>query len=444
MARIFLSFFNGIQCEDDENVMPAFYEAFCNGLKQNGNDVFVVMHLYWGKNLGKAPALLLKEIKNFNPDLIILFNNAFYDLSKDFDCPIVVYGVDSPLYYSNKECLKKNPQRYTIFELQEASAETLRQDFNIPAENIHILPFFTEIRAENKEFKRNICFIGTKFGNNVQNCINRFMIGKPNDALKNEYITLIQKVRENPFIDEDKLLEDVHSIKLIKCFDKKDIIMSLSTYQRLQTLDAVSDLGLEIWGTSNWASDNFGLPYLNLCYNSEQVYSILHNQEIYNTSRIGISISHLQAKEGFPWRILDIMASNACLVSDYHKSFEKYFPKLKLPCYGNQFEAREVCSKLLKDEAWRRDIVLQSQEIVNKNYRFENTLKKIEDCLGFNLHSKQEGSLKISDINRWLMPNINENESCRKVDIKLLSLHNKYRFKVWKHLDKKLRKKGII
>ena len=89
-------------------------------------------------------------------------------------------------------------------ENQEASAKTLKQDFSVSAKNIHIVPFFSEIHAEEKDFERNICFIGTKFCNDEPNCINSFMNSKPTKDEIQKYKKLIQKVKDEPFIDEDE------------------------------------------------------------------------------------------------------------------------------------------------------------------------------------------------------------------------------------------------
>lgn len=450
MAKIFIAFYNGLKNADSLHAMPIFYEAFCDGLKQHGNDVLVIMHSYWNKDLRKIPSSLLQRIQNFNPDLIILFNNAFYDLSKNFDCPIVIYDVDSPLFYANKEILKQNPDRYIFFENQESACETLKSDFRVPAKNIRILPFFSEVKAEDVEQKHNICFIGTKFGCNGRYCLHKFMDTKPSDDERKEYLRLMHKVEEHPQWPLKKLLEDVRSKKIKNCFNLNDIITILSAYKRNQTLAAVEDLGLDIWGTPNWANENFGFPYLN--YHAEPIYSLAHNQEIYNISKIGISIAHVQAKEAFPWRILDIMASNACLVTDYHEGFAKYFPELKLPCFNNQFEARDWCIKLLKDPAMRRDIVLQSQEIVNKKYRFKNTLQIMQDYLGISLEAQGEGKLlfeRLEKILKWQETTNEETAQKRGVNQyfenrKHISIWDKYCYKIWKHLDKKLKKKGLI
>ena len=410
MAKIFISFFNGVKGTDCKDAMPAFYETFCEGLVKAGNDLLIVMHSMFNKDFETIPEKLLTKKKTFDPDLIFLFNNKFYDLSDNFECPIIIYDVDSPLYYSNKDKLKNNPNRYFYFESQTDICEVLKKDFKVDSKNILMVPFFTEIREEPLEKKYNICFIGSKFHGTSKNYINLFMQDSPNDRERQQYSHLLEKVNSNPFLTQDEILEGITSCKIKKNFDINNAIFALSTEKRLKTLIFISDLGLNIWGTSNWGTDNYNMPHLNLSFDARPVYSLKHNQDIYNSSKIGISISHLQATSGFPWRVADIMASDACLVTDYHADFNKYFPHFKkhfwnheLPCFDNPMEARKLCEKLLKNDRMREDIVVHCNEIINKNYRFSNVLKVMADFLPVSIVNKDKlGTKELLLLEEWL------------------------------------------
>jgi len=80
------------------------------------------------------------------------------------------------------------------------------------------------------------------------------------------------------------------------------------------------------------------------------------------------------------------MASNACLVTDYHSDFKKVFGNIELPIYESESEAYEVCRRLINDESRRKDIVLRCQEVINEKYRFKHFLAKIEEYIGVKLH----------------------------------------------------------
>ena len=166
MAKIFTAFFNGIDDPNDIYGLPCFFDGFLQGLIDNGNDVLAFQYKTFFMDFSKHNTLLsakIEEIKKFNPDLIILFNNSFCDLTNDFDCPIIIYEVDSPLYYKNRESLLKNRDRYKFFVPQTDTMKYLREEWKIKEKNILYTPFFSSVQAVNLPFKTNISFIGTKF-----------------------------------------------------------------------------------------------------------------------------------------------------------------------------------------------------------------------------------------------------------------------------------------
>ena len=131
MAKILVAFFNCNKDKNNPDAMPIFYEAFVKGLDRAGNQVAVFSHSFFGIDFGKIDAKTATAIKQFEPDICIIFNNSFFDLSEVVDCPIVIYEVDSPRYFSNKDNIKKNPERFLYFIFQEDSRRTLKEDFGV-------------------------------------------------------------------------------------------------------------------------------------------------------------------------------------------------------------------------------------------------------------------------------------------------------------------------
>ena len=127
-----------------------------------------------------------------------------------------------------------------------------------------------------------------------------------------------------------------------------------------------------------------------MSYRNKTVYSLKHNEDIYNSSKIGININHLQAIEGFSWRVCDILASNACLVTEYRPTIEQYFPNVGILTFTSPFEARQQCLKLLANENLRQDIIEKSHEIIEKKFRFNNFLEKFENFLGISFSNHQQ------------------------------------------------------
>ncbi len=383
--NIFISLFSSIEDPNNPNVaIPCFYETIIEDFKKSGHNLFVFVSKNFGANYENIPQELLDEIKAFKPDLFILFNNTFYDISKYFDVPIVVYEVDTPLFYSNRESLKKNISRYKFIISQEESVKTLEDMFNVNSKNILKIPFFTEVHAENLPIEQNISFIGTKFVNSQhQNIYNKFMMQNPDNEEIIQFKSIINEFLNNPLITKQEILAKVNtkSSKIIDNLDLNYLIFLLSDYNRVETLDAVADLGLRIYGTKNWITDTYNKPNLILNFINTPVYSLKHNQDIYNSSKIGININHLQACSGFSWRVCDILASNACLVSEYKSNIESFFVKANIPMFTNHYEAREICKKLINNENMRKDIVAASQEIIDSKFRYKYTKREIENFL---------------------------------------------------------------
>lgn len=388
MANILVAFYNGIEDEENPNALPIFYESFINGLDEAGNNVYVVAHGHWGGRFEQIDFELEKQIKDFEPDICFVFNNSFYDLSMVVDCPIIIYEVDSPAYYLNKDNLRNKPERYIYFVAQTSSIEIIHKEFGVSMDKIFHVPFFSEIQADNRKPTIDISFIGSKFQTNTYALPNSFTSTIPSKEERILYLKCIEEIKRNPQITVSELIFNLQilSEKVAVNLPIPEILMYLSDEKRIHVLSAIVDLGLELYGTENWATDYYYDYRLNLAFNPNKVYSLEHNQEIYNSSKIGISVSHVQAKSGFPWRVMDIMASNACIVSDYHEDFDILFKGVQIPTYSSEYEAREICSKLLKDDKQRQEIVEQCHEIVDSKYRFKHLLKKMEEYSGVIMH----------------------------------------------------------
>ena len=419
MAKIVLAFHNHLlyRITDNSVVIPAFYEGFIKGLQDAGNELLVYNHtMFWGDNdiTSYIPTEKVKfEISSFNPDLVILFNNSFYDISNIVNCPIIIYEVDSPLYYSNKKLLRESSDKFLYCTAQSSNVDLINRLYKVNKKNIIHIPFFSMIQPEEKPIKSNVCFIGSKFcGFSPESTFNRFMKACPNDCDIEEFKKCIEILKKDVFLNEKEIfnIAQVKSEKVKFYFAKNDLIWFISDSNRIRTLSQIADLGLDLYGSKNWMSDLIYEPELTLSYKNINVSSLKQNQDIYNSSKIGININHMQATHGFSWRVCDIMASNACLVSSYTSDLKLLFPGVNIPTFTNRFEARELCIKLLNNENMRKDIVLECQEVINKKYRFENLLTRIESFTKINLHTngsantrfvvfrKESGSLKCKKI----------------------------------------------
>ncbi len=384
MAKIFVSFFNNIEDPNNPQAMPCFYEGFLQELVKNGNDVLCYSNKKWGEDFGKPPKSFLDKIEEFNPDLIILFNNCCYDLTPYFDCPIIIWEADSYLYYSNKDVIKNNPDRFKFIVSQSCEEKDIVDYFDLKKKNVFYFPFSTAIRAENLDKTTNISFIGTNY--QYSRLSKEFFLKYPTTEEMDVYVSLLKRVEKNPFINDDLLFKTEKNIseKVKDNFDIKTFIGDISAQNRVQTLSNIADLGLNIYGSRSWMN----IPYhkeLGISYKSKQVYSIKHNQDIYNHTKLSININHIQATTGFSWRVCDVMASSSCLVTEPRSDLKKLFPEINFPLFNNKYEAREVCKKMLNDKNARKEIINLSNMAIEKNHRFIHRLKELEQIIGIKL-----------------------------------------------------------
>ena len=429
--NIFIAFFSAVYDPLNPYAIPCFYETFIQKLEDLGNNICVYVSKSFGAEFRKIPSQLLSDIKEFNPDLVILFNNAFYDISKEVECPILIYEVDSPLYYSNKEALKNNGDRYKFVVCQDESIETLISEFKISPKNIIKVPFFTEIQPKKFPFSNNICFIGSRFFRGGISPYKKFIDTEPSQEEKEQYYEILKYLKKNPWIKKEDIIEIFSnvSVKVQSTFDLDKINCCLSDFNRRIVLSSIADLGLDLYGDPYWEKDNYNEADLIMSYKNKPIYSFKHNEDVYNSCKIGININHRQAISGFSWRVCDIMASNACLVSEYKSDIKKYFGNI-IPTFESPFEAREICVKLLKDEVYRREIVEKSNEIINQKFRFNNVLPILEEFCGVPLRNNKEGYKTF----------ILESEK----RIKPIKLKYKIMKKIYDRLEKKLRRKGMV
>lgn len=376
-----------------------YYDQFTNALKESGNEVLVmtsdkIIRNGWSSNAHFVEVneqKLDKYIKDFNPDLVITANNVLYrHVPRLLDCPIIVFGADKALGFADKDSLRKNAGRYYFIYETPDCGKQIQDLFNPPASRMIMMPTATDLKAEDVEQVTNISFIGTNF-----NFTHKFKEHFKSDhkGLADKFRKFYEYYKANP---RDGIEESLKKLGLEKDVVGKisdaDLLNLMSGNKRVQTLVAIADLGLEVYGHDNWLDVvDYSLDLL-LSYRREKIITAKQNQDLYNKSKIAINLSHEQALDNFSWRVRDIMASNACLVSDYRKNLEVYFGKyVKIPMFNNIFEARELTQKLLKDDIWRREVVQGCQLAIEEGHRFHHRLRDMEEAVGIKLLNGNEG-----------------------------------------------------
>lgn len=356
--------------------IDAFYESFIHKLKDCGNNV-VFLRMNNEENVN------YKLENNFKPDLIITANNEIpLSVLKDTSCPVILWNSDSPAYYLHPEYIRENVDRYLFANAGwgKSFVDVCCSLYGCKKSQHFSIGYATDVRAEEKPIKQNIVFMGTIgwcYGA-VQTCLH----AKTQQEL-------------------DEVYEQCQtSTSQVDKFDAK-FLHVLTSNQRIKILDALCDLGLTCYGwIENYATI---LPYsleLLKTFKMRPVYSLKDIQDEFNSSLIAPTLPNAQAIAGCSWRVADVMASNACLISPPKPDLLKISPYVKIPTYESPAEARALCQKLLKDETWRKDIVLACQKAIDEKCRFSHLFKKLEEMTGFSIlnleNSKHHGTLIVT------------------------------------------------
>lgn len=447
MSKILFCISNAL-ATNNSYYITCFYDQFITALAENGNNVLVyVPNLFHTRTFASENTLkdnidedkLRKDIEDFDPDLVISFNGSNY--RKIFDCvscPVLLYDADNYSLWNQKDFIKRNKEKYTFFSFSEYGRAEIKQAFSLKDEQIFYVPAATNLKNVKTEQTANISFIGSFFqinSNDLRNFIE-------NNCGKKALFSVLNEIRQNPFVSSRTILEKYGSTfdddmkEEFRKTDEKSFTFLFSGQNRIAALYELCDMGLELYSNKDWNTITPYFPDIAACLNSRLIYSAEHNQEIYNRSKLCLNVVHSQSVNSMPWRVMDIMATNGCLMSERLPMIDKLFGKyVKIPMFETTHDVRALAQKLLKDDKWRADVVAGSNLAIEDGYRFEHRFKQMEQIFGVSLIDKtKRGSFSV------LSPSFKAIAPSLK---KAFSLKNKIRYKIWKHLNKKLKKKNI-
>lgn len=380
MTNILVLYYQPIIGDNPYN-LACLYDSMFSELKDAGNKLLLMNMSIFKKDYFSAKIHdednVVNKIKKFNPEVVITFNNQVFDkLFNITNCPIALFEADAYEFFSCKELLHKNINRYTLFiNCKEWTDKYV--DLGFSKNQIHFMPVATSVKQENLPLDKNISFIGTFFST-AGNTFAKFGDEK-RDIFYKAYLEFLKTKNYDykSYFPEDTGLDvfDYHPF-----FDI-----------RLLTLVHILDLGLTLHGVL-WEPLKTICPHLYCAFDSTPKFSLKHNQDLYNSSKICININHPQCNgDNFAWRGFDIMASNGCLVSSYSKQLIRATKGwVDIPMYHSPIEARELCVKLLNNENMRKDIVEASQKYVDANCRWVDRFKQIENIINVKLVNENE------------------------------------------------------
>jgi hypothetical protein len=336
-----------------------YYNSFISAFKERGHSVLnfitndILCDPWNGHNVSISRNIehaVEQSLRKFKPDLIISFNNSKINVVEKFDCPIVIAEADTAKYFSDKDSIKKNVNRYHFFHFTKKGSKEIMDFFNAPKQKIFYIENATSIKSKKTKKIHDISFIGSLYDPDKFFNVNR------RDSNFKDYTTAAER---------NKILLQLNSEKLM-------------VY-------------------TNHVPDS----YLNLVNHHKVSKKIIFDtsgtQKIMNQSLISLNHSHHQARNvGYSWRVLDILASNSLLItskSDLLK--EKFGKNIQKQFYQSAYEVREKCNYFLNNKFAMQDLIAEQNEIIEKYFRWPDRIKKIENIFKLKNTSQKKNSIII-------------------------------------------------
>lgn len=384
MAKVLICYFS--------DYGEAMYDAVSNVLRKNGNDVFRLNINSdgfecdsWGGKSSFKKKSVIEQVKSFSPDLVFNFNHSLPWEIETFltdKCKICIVDADNPQTFWNKEQLNRDKCKYYYLGLQKYSKNMYEKFVGLKMTNKNYLFFPPATVVKNKKLKqdKNISFIGSNF----------YPLSIPEvDGFYDKVgLELYREFKKDYFYP----IEKVRNIYGKKCKEIDVLFEKVRAYyvgqDRLKFMSSIADLGFVYYGVRWWNKIAYYDFELADCFDETPKVTLEDNEWVYNTSKISINISHPQAKSSFSWRVMDIMASGACLLMedkpDWRELFAPYLSEetLKTVIYKDRFDMREKAKKLLADEKLRLRCVADLNNAIEQNGRWEKRFAELEKFLG--------------------------------------------------------------
>ena len=401
MARIIISTFSNVTWTK-EKYHDSFVEGFANALKRCGNQVLMIRTNEFvdypvtsklKSNINKKK--LLKSINNFNPELIITFNNSFpcEEFITRTSCPIILYTADGCDFFAFKDLIKKYQDRYVFFNLNESIYTSLNKHYPFIKESQYCyFGYATDFQAKDIEQDINISFLGS-IPNYTYN-LAQYFIKESSNEIKEMFFNEFDIFKQDVFSHFNVKLPNFKSETLLETL----AIFLLTTKDRFEILSELTDLGLAIYGYDSFCLAGIYNYELLKAYNFDLCVTIEQSQILFNRSKISLNLPNARATCGFSWRVPDILASNSVLLSPDKKDLKTLMQGYaELPTFNSPAEAKDIAGKLLKDDVLRKELSQASKKMINDKCRFELKFKTMQEHLKINLFPDNIGSIKHLD-----------------------------------------------
>lgn len=174
----------------------------------------------------------------------------------------------------------------------------------------------------------------------------------------------------------------------------------ISDEDRIHAVSTLSDLGLVLFGNLEWIGKSAKIDSV-FRYGERYIASHSDLMKIYCSSKLCVNIPQFHCGNALPYRVVDVMASRALLITKKQKESDLYTifgTDCAVPTYESQSELRDLCLHYLNNEEERLERVQKCNYYVSKGFSFRERCIEIVEKIGETIPPpSQSGQISILD-----------------------------------------------
>ena len=183
----------------------------------------------------------------------------------------------------------------------------------------------------------------------------------------------------------------------------------LTNRSRVELVERLAPHGLALWGNHAWR---------NLLAHNATVFATLQPQtltrhadlrRVYDASKVSINLPQAHvANDAVQYRVIDVMASNALMITQYNKTSDLYRvfgEDCPIPTYDNLAALESLCVHYLKNDTERRTLVARCKKLVAVGFSFRERAAELLRIVGIQPREHAtRGALSKIDLRFFLWP----------------------------------------
>jgi spore maturation protein CgeB len=373
-------------------VAPFVIESCIEAFRKIGHEVIQIEPTTLGKTQGEWLKNLEAQLLKAKPDFVFTLNDFCLtpEVLIKYQIPYVSWFGDNPLHSLKREHVSPY---YTVFVWDKVYIQKLKDlgvasVFHLPlATNPRIFDKIRLSEWEREKYGCNISFAGSPLYSHYK----KYKEGIKHPELRAVINEIVETQSRDPLLQISDIIKRVQGVDRhflnFKNTEQREKIetwlehAAMAKYRK-EIIEEVADLGIDLYGDERWASliekrKEFKIRFFGWIDPNREVFLL------YNATKINLNITKCQAKTALNWRVFDILACGAFMLTDFRQDLKELFDAGKeVIFFKDRKELRELALYFLDHSKERDEISRRGRERVLKEHTFIHRMKRVIKVMG--------------------------------------------------------------